>query len=113
MGAESNSPCAQVKHLADLLRNKANSQWYSSMYEDWRPKIVEDIEKSDDETIKPGAVKIPKCFHKGHPNNRHSETNFTLLLQRTCKVGAVNTSTPAGRGNPPTKKPPTDNNGRR
>ena len=29
--------------------------------------------------------------NRGHPNNRDSETNFTLLLQRTCKVGAVNT----------------------
>ena len=38
-------PSAQVKHLADL-RNRANSQWYSSIYEDGRPKI-EDIERSD------------------------------------------------------------------
>ena len=51
--------------------------------------------------------------NRGHPNNQDSETNFTLLLQRTCKVGAVNTSTPAGRGNPPTKESPTDNNRRR
>ena len=29
------------------LRNRANSQWYSSIYEDRRLKIVEDIEKSD------------------------------------------------------------------
>ena len=39
-------PWARVKHLADLLRTRANSQGYSSIYEDWRPKIVEDIEKS-------------------------------------------------------------------
>ena len=39
-------PSAPVKHLADL-RNRVNSQWYSSIYEDQRPKIVEDIEKSD------------------------------------------------------------------
>ena len=38
MGAESTSPWAQVKHLDDL-RNKVNSQLYSSIYEDWRPKI--------------------------------------------------------------------------
>ena len=36
---------APVKHLADL-RNKENSQRYSSIYEDQRPKI-EDIERSD------------------------------------------------------------------
>ena len=34
-----------VKHLADL-RSRANSQRYSSIYEDQRPKI-EDIERSD------------------------------------------------------------------
>ena len=36
-----------MKHLADLLTNRVNSQWYPSIYEDWRPKIIEDIEKSD------------------------------------------------------------------
>ena len=77
-----------MKHLADLLRNRANSQRYSSIYEDWTPKIVEDTEKSDSETIKPGAVKRPELDpNRGHPNNQDSETNFTLLLQRTCKVG--------------------------
>ena len=38
-------PSAPVKHLADL-RNRVNSQRYSSIYEDQRPKI-EDIERSD------------------------------------------------------------------
>ena len=47
---------APVKRLADL-RNRANSQQYSSIYEDQRPKIVEDIEKSGGETIKWGALK--------------------------------------------------------
>ena len=37
---------APVKCLADL-RNRANSQRYSSIYEYQRPKIVEDMEKSD------------------------------------------------------------------
>ena len=69
MGPESTSPWAPVKHLADL-RNTANSQQYSSIYEDRRPKIVEDIEKSDGEIIKPGAVKIPELDpNRGHPNN--------------------------------------------
>ena len=44
MGVESTSPCPWVKHLADTLRNRVNSQRYPSIYEDWRPKIVEDIE---------------------------------------------------------------------
>ena len=38
-------PSAPVKHLADL-RNRANSQRYSSIYDDRIPKI-EDIERSD------------------------------------------------------------------
>ena len=38
-------PSAPVKHLADL-RKRANSQQYSSIYEDRRTKI-EDIERSD------------------------------------------------------------------
>ena len=48
MGAESTSPCTQVKHLADLLRSKAKSQQYPSIYEDRRPKSIEDTEKTDD-----------------------------------------------------------------
>ena len=38
-------PLGPVKHLADL-RNRVNSQRFSSIYEDQRPKI-EDIERSD------------------------------------------------------------------
>ena len=69
MGVESTYPCAQVKNLADLLRNRVNSQRYPSIYEDQRQKIVEDIEKSDGKTIKPGAVKTPELEPKrGHPN---------------------------------------------
>ena len=47
MGVKSTSPCTWMKHLADLLRNRVNSQQYPSIYEDWRPKIVEDTEKSE------------------------------------------------------------------
>ena len=38
-------PSAPVKNLADL-KNRANSQWYSSIYEGRKPNI-EDIERSD------------------------------------------------------------------
>ena len=38
-------PSTPVKYLADL-RSRVNSQHYSSIYEDRRPKI-EDIERSD------------------------------------------------------------------
>ena len=44
-GSRVNFPSAPVKHLADL-RNRANSQQYSSICEDRRPKI-EDTERSD------------------------------------------------------------------
>ena len=45
VGAQPSSLCAQLKELADLLRNRVNSQWNPSLYEVWRPKIVEDIGK--------------------------------------------------------------------
>ena len=45
-GSRVHFPSMPVKYLADL-RDGENSQWYSSTYEDWRPKI-EDIERSDD-----------------------------------------------------------------
>ena len=44
-GSRIHFPSTPVKHLADL-RNRVNSQRYSSIYEDRRPKI-EDIERSD------------------------------------------------------------------
>ena len=47
-----------VKYLADL-RSRVNSQQYSSIYEDRRPKI-EDTERSDGETRKPGVLKRPE-----------------------------------------------------
>ena len=54
-GSRVHFPSAPVKHLADL-RNRANSQHYSSIYEDRRPKI-EDTERSDGETTKLGVLK--------------------------------------------------------
>ena len=47
MGAESTSHCTWVKHLVNLLSNKENSQQYPSVYEDRRPKSIEDPEKTD------------------------------------------------------------------
>ena len=44
-GSRVHLPSTPVKHLAGL-RNRTNSQRYSSIYEDRRPKI-EDIERSD------------------------------------------------------------------
>ena len=58
------------KTPSQSLRNRVNSQGYPSIYEDWRPKIVEDIEKSYGETIKSGAVKKTELNPKRvHPNN--------------------------------------------
>ena len=58
MGAESTSPCTWVKHLVNLLRNKANSQQYPSVYEDREPKSIEDAEKTDGKGIASGQ-KVP------------------------------------------------------
>ena len=44
-GSRIHFPSMPVKYLADL-RSRVNSQQYSSIYEDRRPKI-EDIERSD------------------------------------------------------------------
>ena len=54
-GSRVHFPSAPVKRLADQ-RHRANSQWYSSIFEDQRPKI-EDTERSDGETTKPGVLK--------------------------------------------------------
>ena len=35
----------QVEHLADLLNNRVNCQQDPSLYEVWRQKVTEDIEK--------------------------------------------------------------------
>ena len=57
-GSRVHFPSTPVKYLADH-RSRANSQQYSSIYEDRRPKI-EDIERSDGETRKPGVLKRPE-----------------------------------------------------
>ena len=54
MGAESTSLCTWVKHIANLLRNKANSQQCPRVYEDRRPKSIEDTEKTDSKGIASG-----------------------------------------------------------
>ena len=48
-------PSAPVKRLADL-RNRANSQQYSRIYEDRRPNTVEAIERSDRRVLKDNNV---------------------------------------------------------
>ena len=45
MGVEPSSPCAQLEHLPDLLRNTVNSPQNPSLYEAWRQKIAEDTVK--------------------------------------------------------------------
>ena len=57
-GSRVHFPSTPVKHLADL-RNRAKSLWYSNIYEDRTPKI-EDIERSDGETIKTVLLKRPE-----------------------------------------------------
>ena len=54
MGAESTSLCTGVKHLPNILRNKVNSQRHPSVYEDRRPKSIEDTEKTEGKGIASG-----------------------------------------------------------
>ena len=53
-GTESTSPCTWVKHLPDLLKNKASSQQHPSVYEDRRPKSIDNTEKTDGKGIASG-----------------------------------------------------------
>ena len=55
---EPSSPCAQLEHLPDLLRNRVNIQQNPSLYEVWRPKIIEDIEK---QMVNFGKLVDPLC----------------------------------------------------
>ena len=59
-------PTTPGKYLADL-RSRANSQQYSSIYEDQRPKI-EDIERSDGATTKHGVLKRLELDRVKHIN---------------------------------------------
>ena len=59
-------PSTPGKYLADL-RSRVNSQQYSCIYEDQRPKI-EDIERSDGETIKAGVLKRLELGRVKHIN---------------------------------------------
>ena len=65
-GSRVHFPSMPVKYLADL-RSRANSQRYSSIYENQRPKI-EDIERSDGETTKPGVLKRLELDRVKHIN---------------------------------------------
>ena len=47
-------PCTWVKHLPILLRNKVNKQQYPRVYEDRRPKSIEDTEKTYSKGIASG-----------------------------------------------------------
>ena len=53
-GSRVHFPLYTVKHLDDLLRNTVNSQQYPSIYEDRRPKSIEDTEKTDGKGIASG-----------------------------------------------------------
>ena len=45
MGAESTSPCTRVKYLADLLRNKANSQQHPAFLKIRDQKVLRALKK--------------------------------------------------------------------
>ena len=92
MGAESTFPCTGVKHLPDLLRNKANSQQYCSVYEDRRPKSIEDTEKTDGKGIALGQ-KGPWDQH-GEEGNCSSRPMPTGPAEGLLGESWVNSSLP-------------------
>ena len=51
VGVDPSSPCAQLEHLANLMKDRVNSQRNPSLYEVWKPKIPEDIEKQTVRTL--------------------------------------------------------------
>ena len=75
MGVEKTFPCAQVEHLADLLRNRVNSQQYHSIYEGWRPKLYRTLKnvvrrllwdgKVPGASVGTRAATAPKVEHAG------------------------------------------------
>ena len=69
-GSRVHFPSTPVKYLADL-RSRANSQQYSSIYEDWRPKI----EESKDQTVR-RVFKDNKV-----PGTRSGTTEATARVQ--------------------------------
>ena len=91
MGAESTSLCTWVKHLADLLRNKVNSQQHPSVYEDRRPKSIEVTEKTDSKGIASGQ-KCPWGQHgdQGNCSPRPAPAGpATGLLGDSCANGSL------------------------
>ena len=76
VGAESTSLCTWVKHLPNLLRNKANSQKHPSIYEDRRPKSTEDTENTEGKGIASGQKRSlgpDWCGHCGKQYGISSE----------------------------------------
>ena len=60
-----------MKHLGDLLWNKVNSQLYPSVYEDMRPKSIEDTEKTDSKGIASGQKgPLDQCGYQGYCSPR-------------------------------------------
>ena len=100
MGAELTSPCTWVKHLPTLLRNKANSQKQTSVYEDRRPKSTEDTEKTESKGISSGQ-KGPwdergdkgscslRAAHMGRPQDSWERAG--LMAPSPAKQGPSNT----------------------
>ena len=87
MVVQSTSPCTWVKHLPNLLRSKVNSQQYPSIYEDRRPKSIEDTENTDSKGIASGQ-KGPWDQHgdQGHYSPRPAPTRPAIGLLGESQV---------------------------
>ena len=105
MGAESTSSCTWVKHLADLLRDKASSQQYSSIYEDRRTKSIEDTEKKDSKGVASGQ-KGPwdQCGDQGDCSPRPTGHSAGLLGESQINSSINSAPSPAKQGLSSTKR---------
>ena len=96
MGAELTSLCTWVKHLPILLRNKANSQKQPSIYEDRRPKGIEDTEKREGKGIASGQ-KGPWDQH-GDQGNCSPSPVLQGLPQDSWERAGLTAPSPAKQG---------------
>ena len=78
MGVEPTSSSKPVKHLPNLLRNEVNSQQYPSVYEDRRPKSIENTEKTDGKGIASGQ--------KGPWDQRRDQQPQAHACRACCKT---------------------------
>ena len=75
VGAEPTCLCIELGHLADLPKDKVNSQKNFSWQEVQKPKCAQDTSKWKSKTVRPGAERKPES------NPKKSEVKHQQLRQ--------------------------------